>query len=104
MIRNLAIAICYNCLNNFQAQIAEAIGYAKGAVSEFFDSLRELQNGTDAEMQQSSENPELDALFSTSENFHVLTLSTYIRIQYTSSQDMLVFLYRGELPRKEVHG
>ncbi len=43
-----------------QQEIAEAVGYAKGPVSEFLDSLQKFGNGAGAEMQQSSEKPELD--------------------------------------------
>lgn len=42
-----------------QQEIAEAVGYAKGPVSEFLNSLRASGNGTEAKNEQSPENPEL---------------------------------------------
>ena len=42
-----------------QQEIAEAVGYAVGPVSEFVNSIPNVGNGTDAISDVSSENPEL---------------------------------------------
>ena len=56
-LRETAFAMWMAC--HTQQEIAEAIGYAQKAVSEFLDSLQVIPNGTDSEKYNVAENPAL---------------------------------------------